>query len=76
MDWLAKEMGGLRMSKLIEQLQFSLAIFDAKIKPGKARSSGPDIDHILDILEQKCFLTLAKWSHVHVGLKLVVMVKI
>ena len=59
-DWLAKEMGGLRMSKLIEQLQFSLAIFDAKIKPGKARSSGPDIDHILDILEQKCFLTLAE----------------
>ena len=75
-DWLPKEMGGLRMSKLIEQLKFSLAIFGAKIKPGQARSSGPDIDHILYILEQKCFLTLAEQSHVHVVLKLAVMVKV
>ena len=45
------EMGGFWMSKLVEQLQLCLAVFGAKIKPGKARSSGPDIDHILDILE-------------------------
>ena len=50
-NWLAEEMRGFRMSKLVEQLELSLAIFGAKIKPGKARSSGPDIDHILDILE-------------------------
>ena len=50
-NWLAEEMRGFRMSKLVEQLELSLAILGAKIKPGKARSSGPDIDHILDILE-------------------------
>ena len=54
------KMGDFWMSKLVEQLQLSLAIFGAKIQPGKARSSGPDINHVLDILEQKCFLTLAK----------------
>ena len=69
-------MRGFRVSKLIEQLELSLAISGTKVKPGKARSSGPDIDHILDILEQKCFLTLAEQGHVHLGLKLAVMVKI
>ena len=49
-NWLAEEMRGFRVSKLIEQLELSLAISGTKIKPGKARSSGPDIDHILDIL--------------------------
>ena len=54
------EMGSFRMSKLVEQLQLCLAIFGAKIKLGKARSAGPNINHILDILQQKCFLTLAE----------------
>ena len=55
-----KEMRGFWMSKLIEQLELSLAISGAEIKPRKARSSGPDINYILDILDQKCFLTMAK----------------
>ena len=70
------EMGGFWMSKLVEQLQLCLAIFGAKIKPGKARSSGPHIDDILDILEKEGFLTLAEKSHVDVGVKLTVMVNI
>ena len=48
------------MSKLIEQLELSLAISGAEIKPGKARSSGPYIDEILDILEKEGFLTLTE----------------
>ena len=54
------EMGGFWMSKLVEQLQLSLAIFGAKIQPGKARSSGPHIDDILDILEKEGFLTMTE----------------
>ena len=64
------------MSKLIEKLELSLAISGTKIKPGKARSSGPHIDDILDILEKEGFLTLTEKSHVHVGVKLTVMVNI
>ena len=72
------EMGGFWMSKLVEQLQLCLAVFGAKIKPGKARSSGPHIDDILDILEKEGFLTLTEKSHVdlHVGVKLTAMVNI
>ena len=54
------EMGVLWMSQLVEQLQLCLAVFGTKIKPGKARSSGPHIDDILDILEKEGFLTLAE----------------
>ena len=41
-----------------------------------ARSSGPDINNILDILEQECFLTKTKYYHIHVGIKWEVMVDI
>ena len=58
------EMGGFWMSKLVEQLQLCLAVFGAKIKPGKARSSGPHIDDILDILEKEGFLTLTPFVFV------------
>ena len=49
------KMGGFWMSELVEQLQFCLAIFSAKIQPGKDRSSGPHIDDTLEILEKEGF---------------------
>ena len=52
------KMEGFWVSKLVEQLQLCLAILGAKIKPGKARSSGPHINDILDIMEEEGFLTL------------------
>ena len=70
------EMGGFWVSKLVEQLQLCMAVFCAQIMPGKARSTGPHINDILDILEKEGFLTLTEKSHVHVGVKLTVMVNI
>ena len=48
------------MTQLIEQLQLSLAISGTEVQLGKARSSCPDIDDILDVLEEECLLTLAE----------------
>lgn len=67
---------GFRVSELLEQFQLSLAIFGKKMKLYLARSSGPDINNILDILEQECFLTKTKYYHVHVGIKWEVMMDI
>ena len=55
-----REVARLWMTQLIEQLQLSLAISGTEVQLGKARSSCPDIDDILDVLEEECLLTLAE----------------
>ena len=57
----------LWMAKLVEQLKFSLTISGGKIQSSSPRTSSPDIDHILDILEEECLLTLAEGQHGQVG---------
>ena len=64
---LARQMTALWMAKLVEQLKFSLTISGAKVQSSSSRTSSPDIDHILDILEEESLLTLAEGQHGQVG---------
>ena len=60
MRLLVRQVTSLRVVKLVKQLQLASTISHTEIQFCLARSSGPDINDILDIFKEEGFLALAE----------------